>query len=96
MRLEVDAKMSVEGVEQFRSGDLAKNGNLRKEKESIACCEVLENEGISNMQSATPTSNGEQIELAGPEINVENGANPVPTANDKPINTENNVNNITS
>jgi len=96
MRLEVDAKMFVESVEQFRSGDLAKNGNLSKEKESIACYEVLEKEGISNIQSATPTSSGEQIELAGPEINVENGANFVPTADDKPITTENNVNNITS
>lgn len=56
MRLEVDAKMFVESVEQSSSNDLAKNGNLSKEKKSIACDEVLEHEGISNMQSATPST----------------------------------------
>ena len=109
MRLEVDAKMFVESVEQSSSNDLAKNANLSKEKESSACDEVLENEGISNMQSATPSTSGvshsdemQSVEQAGPEINVEKGANSVqvinsvPTADDKLINTEGNVNNITS
>lgn len=102
MRFEVDAKMYAESVEQSSSSDLAKNGNLSKEKESIACYEVFENEGISNMQSAIPSTSGEQVEQAGPEINVEKGANSVqeissvPTAGDKPITTDNNVNNITS
>lgn len=111
MHLEVDAKMFVESVEQSSSNDLAKNGNLSKEKKSIACDEVLENEGISNMQSATPSTSDaphndelpiiQSVEQAGPEIDVENGAksvqviNNVPTADNKQINTESNVN-ITS
>lgn len=110
MRLEVDTKMFVESVEQLSSNDLAKNGNLSKEN-SIACGEVLEHEGISNMQSATPSTSDaphndelpiiQSVEQAGPEIDVENGAksvqviNNVPTADDKQINTESNVN-ITS
>ena len=81
MRLEVDAKMYAESVEQSSSSDLAKNGNLSKEKESIACYEVFENEGISNMQSATPSTSGEQVERAGPEINVQKGANSVQVIN---------------
>lgn len=56
MRLDVDAKMFVESVEQSSLNDLATNGNLSKEKESIACNEVLQNKGISNMQSATPST----------------------------------------
>lgn len=111
MHLEVDAKMFVESVEQSSSNDLAKNGNLSKEKKSISCDEVLENEGISNMQSATPSTSDaphndelpiiQSVEQAGPEIDVENGAksvqviNNVPTADNKQINTESNVN-ITS
>jgi len=38
-----------------------KTGNVSKEKQSIACYEVLKNEGISNMQSATPTTSGKQV-----------------------------------
>ena len=45
--------MFVECVEQSSSNDLATIGNLSKENESIVCNEVLENEGISNMQSLT-------------------------------------------
>ena len=112
MRLEVDAKMFVESVEQSILNDLATNGNLSKEKKNIACDEVLENEGISNMQSATPSTSDapdndempsiQSVEQAGPEIMVEKGANSVQvinirkTADDKPINTESNVNKITS
>ena len=83
MRLEVDAKMFVESVEQSSSNDLATNGNLSKEKESIVCNEVHENEGISNMQSATPSTSDapdnndmssiQSVEQGGPEITVEKG-----------------------
>ena len=79
MRLEVDTKMFVESVEQMSSNDLAKNGNLSKEN-SIACGEVLEHEGISNMQSATPSTSDaphndelptiQSVEQAGPEIDI--------------------------
>ena len=87
MLLEVDAKMFVESVEQSSSNDLATNGNLSKEKKSIACNEVLENEGISNMQSATPSTSHapdndqmpsiQSVEQASWEISVEKGANSV-------------------
>ena len=108
MRLEVDAKMFVESVEH----DLATNGNLSKEKESISCNELLENQGISSMQSATPSTSDapdkdemsliQSVEQAGPEISVEEGAssvqviNSVPTADDKPISAKSSVIKITS
>ena len=108
MRLEVDAKMFVKSVEH----DLATNGNLSKEKESIACNELLENQGISSMQSATPSTSDapdkdemsliQSVEQAGPEISVEKGAssvqviNSVPIADDKPISAKSSVNKITS
>ena len=87
MRLEVDTKMFVESVEQSSSNDLAKNGNLSKGKESVACNEGHENERISNMQSATPSTSdvlhkdemqsSQSVEQADPEINVEKDADSV-------------------
>lgn len=112
MRLEVDAKMFVESVKESSSNDLAKNGNLSKGKESVACNEVHENEGISNMQSATTSTSDvlhnnemqslQSVEEADPEINVEKNANlvqvidTVQTADYKPINTKSNVNNTST
>ena len=100
MRLEVDAKVFIESVEQCGSNDLAENGNLSKGKETVVCNEVLENEGISNMQSPTPSardeshssgmSNMQSVDQALPEISTEKSAtlrdiiNSVQTAGDKP------------
>ena len=81
MRLEVDAKMFFESVEQSSSNDLAKNGNLSKKKKSVGGEEVVEHKRISNMQPATPTTTPppppppndelpiiQSVEQAGPEL----------------------------
>ena len=81
MRLEVDAKMFIESVEQCGSKNLAENGDLSKEKESALPDGVLENEGIPNMQPPTPSpseephtsgmTNIQTINQTLPEINAE-------------------------
>jgi len=73
MRLEVDAKMFIESVEQCGSKDLADNGDLSKGKENALTDEVPDNEGIPNMQAPTP-SPSEEPHTSGmtlPEINAE-------------------------
>ena len=110
MKLEVDAKMFIESINQPGSNDLDVNGDLSKGKESASS--HVDKQGISNMQSATPSTsdapdndempNIQSVEQADPEISLEKGANSVQvinngkTADDKPINTESNVNKITS
>lgn len=56
MRLEVDAKMLIEIVQQPGSSDLAENCDLSKGQESAVCIEMLENERTSTMHSATPSA----------------------------------------
>lgn len=87
MRLEVDAKMFIESVEQCGSKDLAENGDLSKGKESALTDEVPGNEGIPNMQPPTPShtpgmTNIQPISQTPPEIN----AGKVEGTSDKEIN----------
>ena len=92
MRLEVDAKMFIESVEQCGSKDLAENGDLSKGKESALTDKVPENEGISNMQPPTPSpseepptsgmTNIQPISQTLPEIN----AGKAESTSDKEIN----------
>ena len=94
-------------MKQSSSNDLARNVNLSKGKETVACNEVHENEGISNMQLATPsTSDGphndemqsiQPVAQADPEIHADSVQviTTVQTADHTPINAEGKVNNIT-
>ena len=110
LKLEVDAKMFIESIKKPGSNDLDVNGDLSKGKESASS--HVDKQGISNMQSQTPSTSDapdndempsiQSVEQAGPEISIKKGANSVQvinsgkTADDKPINTESNVNKITS
>lgn len=92
MRLEVDAKMFIESVEQCGSKDLAENGDLSKGKESALTDKVPDNGGISNMQPPTPSpseeppssgmTNIQPISQTLPEIN----AGKAESTSDKAIN----------
>ena len=85
MKLEVDAKMFIESINQSGSNNLKEIGDLSKGKESVLSNGAHKSEGISNMPKITPSKDShssgmtviQSIDQALPDISAKQSASSV-------------------